>query len=338
MKTEIIAKICYICQLHRLAYFLNRKRKRIITFHNVLDDDVFVANVANGVSNSLSSFKKIIDEIEKRFSFSLDLDDPSTITITFDDGYSNQVEIAAPYLISKNIPAYLFVTGQLIIPEQSITDCNIPETLIIDKLLHWISYAPIGEYELDYKGNIKKFTIDELNRTQIWSNIIWPLFLQDSSTKGNDLFDSLNRMYHYSKILELLPTKYKKQRLKGVSTDQLQKLKEAGWQIGWHTMSHYPVSRLSTEDKCQELMPAPVCDSKVFSFPYGGLSDADEECIENLKNREVESAVSNINHGNSQLGKWYRSRISLSSQTALLHFELSGLKYMLKYKKLLPNL
>lgn len=338
MKTEIIAKICYICQLHRLAYFLNRKRKRIITFHNVLDDDVFVANVANGVSNSLSSFKKIIDEIEKRFSISLDLDDPSTITITFDDGYSNQVEIAAPYLISKNIPAYLFVTGQLIIPAQSITDCNTPETLIIDKLLHWISYAPIGEYELDFKGNIKKFTIKEYNRAQIWSDIIWPLFLQDSSSKGKDLFDSLNRIYLYARILELLPTNYKSQRLKGISAAQLQKLKEAGWQIGWHTMSHYPVARLSSEEKKQELIPMPVCDSNVFSFPYGGLSDADEECVENLKNLKFDSAVSNINHGNSQFGNWYRSRISLSAQSALLHFELSGLKYMLKYKKLLPLL
>lgn len=40
--------------LHRLAYFLNRKRKRIITFHNVLTDDVFEDCLANGVSCSLS--------------------------------------------------------------------------------------------------------------------------------------------------------------------------------------------------------------------------------------------------------------------------------------------
>lgn len=139
-KSILIARICYYLQLHKIAYYLNRKRKKIITFHNVLDDDIFCQNVANGVSLSFSNFKKIIEEIEGYFSFSLDLDDPKTVTITFDDGYYNQAEIVAPYLSSKGIPAYLFISGQLIINNES----EIPEPLTIDKLLHWISFVPGG--------------------------------------------------------------------------------------------------------------------------------------------------------------------------------------------------
>lgn len=112
--TRLIAIITKFLLLRQLAYFLNRHRKRIITFHNVLTDDIFEANVANGVSCSLSQFKTIIDEIAKHFPFSLDLGDARTATITFDDGYRNQADVAYPYLLSKRIPAYLFVSGDLL--------------------------------------------------------------------------------------------------------------------------------------------------------------------------------------------------------------------------------
>lgn len=332
MDTRTIARICYYLQLHKLAYFLNRKRKRVITFHNVLSDDVFTNNVANGVSCSLSSFKQIIEEIATVYQFSLDFDDPSTVTITFDDGYSNQVEIAGDYLIERGIPAYLFVSGQLISSES-----NKSETLIIDKLLHWISYVPAGEYTIQINEGITTITVREDNRNRLWSELIWPLFLEDKQHKGQTVFNSLNQAYPYSQILERLDGKYIDQRLKGVTVQQLEKLKQQGWQIGWHTQSHYPVALLSQKESPFELTPNPMCDSVVFSYPYGGAKDADATSVEILKSKGFRTAVSNINNGNGHLGSWYRSRMSLPADRYLLHFELSGLKYLLKYKKLLPE-
>lgn len=335
MKTRLIAKICCFLQLHRLAYFLNRNRKRIITFHNVLDDDVFVDDVANGVSTSLSDFKIIIDEIGNRFAFSLDLDDASTVTVTFDDGYNNQAEIAASYLIAKNIPAYLFISGQLIVDNDKVET----EPLTIDKLLHWVSHVPPGMYDLRFDDKIIPVAINDDNRNIVWGNIIWPLFTKDTAAKGENVFNALNEAYSYTDILKCLSPKYVKQRLTGVTPRQIKRLKDAGWQIGWHTYSHYPVSRLQSEDSRKaELTPHPLCDSKTFSFPYGGLNDVDEESLDILKQSGFTSAVSNINYGNSELGNWYRSRMSLSPDSVLLHFELSGLKYMLKYRKLLPKI
>lgn len=332
MNTRTVARLCHFLRLHKLAYFMNRRRKRVITFHNVLSEDVFTRNVANGVSCSISSFKRIIDEIATIYPFSLDLDDPSTATITFDDGYCNQAEVAGNYLIEKGIPAYLFVSGQLINAET-----NQAKILTIDKLLHWVSYAPKGSYFIRIKGVGIEIIVDD-DRGKLWSGTIWPLFLSDTDHKGETILSALDKAYPFSLILERLDDKYIRQRLSGVTEKHLLNLKKHGWQIGWHTQSHYPVSLLNQSDKEIELTPCDICDSKVFSYPYGGPNDADDESYKILIKNGYTKVVSNVNYGNQKLGDWYRSRMSLPDDPILLHFELSGLKYFLKYKKLLPKI
>ncbi len=334
MTTRTIARVCCALQLHKLAYILNRGRKRVITFHNVLDDDIYERNLANGVSCSISSFKRIIEEVGKVYKFSLDLDDPTTATITFDDGYNNQVEIAAPYLIGKKIPAYLYVSGQLIDDNPNKTGTG---ALVIDKLLHWVSFVPEGKYTITIEGVKLKIEVDA-NRNKLWSESIWPLFLADTEHKGETVMSALNDAYPFDSILADLDDKYIRERLTGVTTQQLSNLKKYGWQIGWHTQSHYPVARLSKKDKEAELTPSDVCDSTVFSYPYGGKADADAESYQILLKNGCMNVVSNINYGNHELGDWYRSRMSLPDDPVLLHFELSGLKYFLKYRKLLPKI
>lgn len=338
--TKIISIICYCLQLHRLAYFLNRNRKRTITFHNVLTDDVFFPNVANGVSNSLSQFKTIIDEISKHFEFSLDLDDPKTVTITFDDGYRNQVEVAAPYLISKGIPAYLFVSGALL---ESI-DHQLPmtkiggETLVVDLLLHWVSYAPDGIYSVRFGNKDVSFELCDNDRLTVWSAVIWPAFVDDAKSKGGDVLNALNAAYPMDKVIKSLPKRYVEQRLKGPKDVQLVELMYKGWEIGWHTLSHYPLSLLSHDEKVAELTPDHRCMSKVLSFPYGGPKEVDSDCLEIVESIGFEDAVSNVNTKNKLTSSFFRSRMSLPSNKVMLHFELSGLKHLIKYRKLLPKI
>lgn len=331
---SIIATICYFLQLHRLAYFLNRKRKRIITFHNILPDGLFEETVANGVSNSFSQFKDIIDEIAKRFNFSLDLNDPRTVTITFDDGYRNQVEVAGTYLLSKNIPAYIFISGSLLHSNENRK--NGISALTIDLLLHWVSYAPHGEYDVEYDGKIKHFTLTPSNRLEIWIDYIWATFKMDSASKGEAFLSALDKAYPISLVLESLPSEYVKQRLEPASIEQYEELAKRGWQIGWHTYSHYPLAALPYVEKLKELKPNRFCSSDVLSFPYGGTAEVDKECIEIAQKLGYRTAVSNINIQNELRGEWFRSRMSLSSNPILLHFELSGLKYLIKFRKLLP--
>lgn len=112
---HIFAVIGYWSGLDALFYWLNRKAKRTLTFHNVLPDDLMMVKGATvGITMSLSDFKKMIGWIGERFKFSVDVDDPKTATITFDDGYKNEYEVAGKWLMAKDIPAILFVSGQVI--------------------------------------------------------------------------------------------------------------------------------------------------------------------------------------------------------------------------------
>ncbi|MCM1139292.1 MAG: polysaccharide deacetylase family protein [Muribaculum sp.] len=330
MSTLQIARICHWLRLDSVAYWLNRGRKRVITFHNVLSDDVFVKDIANGVSCSFTNFQNTIDCIAKRFKFSLDLSDANSVTITFDDGYANQALVAAPYLISKGIPAYLFVSGQLL---------NISNgELTIDKLLHWISHAPIGNYTIEVGNESISFELNESNRQYIWSNVIWPTYINDAASKGQSLLNALDAVYPYQSIKDNLSEAYKAQRLVGMTHNQIEILKTYGWHIGWHTYSHFPLSKLDSAEKLHELTPMRECDSTVMSFPYGGANEVDKECIEIVKTLGFRQVLSNVNTHTNLSGRFFSSRMSLSSHPILIDFELSGLKYLLKYRKLLPKI
>lgn len=112
---KILARVGYWSGLDALFYWLNRRAKRTLTFHNVLPDDMMGVNGASvGITISLSDFKKIIGWIGERFLFSVDVDDPKTATVTFDDGYKNEYVIAGKWLMEQGIPAILFVSGQVI--------------------------------------------------------------------------------------------------------------------------------------------------------------------------------------------------------------------------------
>lgn len=341
MKHKVLyffAFVCYYTGVIKFMYKLNRNRKRIITFHNILTDNVFESNVANGVSNSLSEFKIIINEISKYFEFSLDLDDPISATITFDDGYCNQFEVAGSYLLSKNIPAYIFICGQLLHKDNNNETYVIDRILTVDLLMHWVSYAPSDKYNININGKVKSFELNENNRLNVWSSIIWPAFLDDKTTKGVSLMEKLNKLYPIKKIIDSLPQEYVKQRLGSPTAKQIDTLVNNGWQIAWHTYSHYPLALLSYNEKLKEITSDYSITSKIFSYPYGGIEEVDNESLSIVKKLGYDSAVANINTYNKMSSKWFRSRMTLSSNPILIHFELSGLKYLLKYGSLLPKI
>lgn len=180
--------------------------------------------------------------------------------------------------------------------------------------------------------------ISDDNRHHIWSSIIWPAFINNIEDKGLKTLESLDAAFPYIKIIEKFNEKYLKQRLHGLTCEQIDNLKEKGWQIGWHTFSHFPVGKLPIKTKKEELEPNPVCNSFVMSFPYGGETDIDEKCLEIIKQNGFTTALSNVNTCNKYSGRWFRARMSLSSDVALLHFELSGLKHLLKHRRLLPKI
>lgn len=316
--TRIVAIISYYLGLDAVFYWLNRRAKRVITFHNVLPDALFEDTTANGVSCRASDFQKVIRELRRRWKFSTDLFDPKTITITFDDGYLNQYEIAAKILKDEgDIPAVLFASG----------DVTAGDSLIIDRILHWVSYAP--------KPVLRQLGYETAH--DAWVKDLWFQFLADSKERGRGLLKRLDALCPYDQILAALSPEYRRLRLGGITKEQLDDLRRRGWVIGWHTKSHYPLSKLTSAEKKDEIAPPDEFKRAPFSFPYGEMQSVDEEAIKIAEACGYPCAVSNTTDPTPWHGRYFLPRSSLHADRYLLHFELSGCKYFMKYRKLLPS-
>ena len=207
-------------------YYLNRRAKRIITFHNVLPDDIINSVPRIGCMESVSEFKKKIQEISNVFCFSTDLNDPKTVTVTFDDGMINQCEVAGKILHERGIPAIMFVAGDVI-------DVAADDTLVTDKILLWNRLAPD-----DAVRNV--FNVLP-SREELWVKYVQPAYRQDWRNRGREFLARLEAAYPISEIVKVLPPEWVRLRLCGVTGTQIEELRQRGWKIGWHTKSHFPL-------------------------------------------------------------------------------------------------
>ena len=318
--TRLIALLSYYLGITRLFYFLNRRAKRIVTFHNVMPERLLPQGKTIGLTDTEETFAMKIREIQRFFTISNDLNDARSATITFDDGYRNEIEIAQPLM--KNLPGIIFTAGH------EINNSQPENSLTIDLLLHWTHLVPNGKY-LD-------FDVTD-DREILWQQVIWPRFVQDAENKGEKLLKTLDEAYPMKDILAQCSEEYLHLRLTGFSTDEIENIRKQGWLVGWHTQNHYPLSRLSTDDKQFEIDTAAPDDMKnvVLSYPYGENASVDAECLKIAENAGYPCAVSNLINTGSMHGKFFLPRITLSNDKYLLHFELSGVKHFLKTRKLL---
>ena len=320
---RLLAVVGYYLGIDSLFYRLNRKAKRIVTFHNVLPDEIFRNDGTNGVSCCESQFKMIVDEIAKKYRFSTDLLDAGTATITFDDGYQNQYGCAFKLLNEKKIPAILFASGDALA-------ANSPdEALIVDQLLFWKSYAP--QDVLD-----KEFGVG-LARNEIWTKFIRPDYALDVAAKGMNVLKRLDGLYPFSKIWSGLPEEYRQQRLSGISDSQLDEMRKAGWLVCWHTKSHYPLSGLPREEAKTEMTPPKEFAELPFSFPFGEQMSVSEANISDAKELGYPCAVSNMEYSVLAPGRWFLPRFYLAGDKYNIHFRLSGFKFFLDNLHLLPK-
>ena len=320
---RVLAILSYWTGLDALLYRLNRKAKRIITFHNVLPDNLVSQVHPIGCMESASEFEVKLAEIGRRFSFSTDICDPSSVTVTFDDGLLNQYEVAGAILHRRNIPAILFVTGDVI-------GVNPASTLTIDKIILWNELAPDEAVEKVF-GKV-------LPRDELWMKCTQPAYRSDWRNRGRTCLERLETAYPITEILKRLPHEWSRLRLSGVSEVQLHDLQQRGWKIGWHTKSHFPLGMLDREGKLDELSSPMEYRSVVLSYPYGDIGAIGEESLSIAKELGYPCAVSNDPDMSWHRGRFFIMRMALPSNKYELHFVLSGLKYFIKYRKLLPTI
>lgn len=320
---HILAVVAYFSGLDRLMYWLNRHSKRIITFHNVLPNDLQSVG-AIGVSESIDEFARKIDEVSKRFGFSTDLNDPKTATLTFDDGTLNEYEVAGEYLRKRGIPAILFVAGDIV-------GADSEHSLVIDRILVWNQFAP--------DDAVKKVFGLVCPRDELWVKYVQPAYRKDALNRGHQFLARLEDACPVSALLEQLPPEYARLRLAGVTRNQLDDLRARGWKIGWHTWSHYPLGVLDEEDRRKELGAPDEYQSTVLGYPYGDIGSIGEGSLSLAEDLGYPCAVSNDAGYSPFRGRYFMRRTAfLTANKYEIHLELSGLKYFLQHRRLLPRM
>lgn len=331
---RLFACICYYLGIVKIFYRLNKRSKRIITFHNVIPENLLPKGKRIGIIDTDNEFRFIVEQIKRQFEIDNDISNPCSAMITFDDGYLNQKVVVEPILKELgDVKPIIFLSGRL------FNNNNPHEALVVDLLMHWVELVPDGDYYLP--GNLysnANFTIKE-NRRRIWQEIIWPAFIRDNETKGDTILKILDSQYPMSEIFKSCDSEYLKLRMTGICDADIDALTDNGWYIGWHTFSHYPLSRLSMEQQMDEIAKSPQFTKDIpFSYPYGELESVNNTSLDCVKRSGYSCAVSNLPEVNSLTCRWFIPRYTLSANKYLLHFELSGLKYFIKCHKLLPRL
>lgn len=311
MKT-VLCKVFRIFGIFRLFYFLNRKAKRVLVFHNVIPDDVADKYGLVGASIRFSQFKRIVEAIESRFAFSPDLDDPSTVAITFDDGYFNQYAVAFKWLYSRGIRGYLFYAG------------DVGKILAIDRIALWREYAPI-EF------------IPGANRVKYWGEVLWPEYMKDGASQGKNLIARLDAIYSFDKLFASVDREYLKMRFGEISAKELDEMRNSGWTIGWHTWSHSPLSTLDDARAIRELMAPAEFEGMPISYPYGNDDLVGRRIVELTRGLDYGIAFSNTYESEMNVDKMFFPRMTLwASDVDYVDFVLSGLQFFIKRRKLLP--
>ena len=311
-----VSILAYWLGLDALFYFLNRRAKRIVTFHNVIPDDLWVP-FPNLVSNKASEFAKIVGEVGRRFKFSADVLDPDTATLTFDDGYLNQYEVAGRMLMERGIPAVVFAAGDALAAKE-------PDgALVVDQLMHWLGLVP-------------EDVIGAGGRLRHWMQTVRPRYAGDGKSRGRNALRELDSRYPMKDIWAKLPAEYLRLRLTGIPCEKLDDLRNHGWTIGWHSRTHYPLSSLGDDDIRSEIAPPDGFKGVVFSYPYGERLSVDERCVRIARESGYPCAVSNESGRSSLAGRFFLPRMSLHPDRYRLHFRLSGLEHFLKTGRLLP--
>lgn len=315
----------------KLFYILNRNRKKIICYHNIIPDKYFSDNINLDYAIKESNFRSHMDIITKKFNIGLDLYDSSKITITFDDGYLNQYLLGSKILDEYNINGYFFYCASLL---------DKQDTLLIDKIQYWIDYVKPGKYNnKKYKLNLdisdkqsRRIEIKKINQ------------LLENKISIEEVCNLLDEMYKFDSIE--LPKEFYTLRFTPINKINLEDMKKNGHKIGAHSSLHKALSDLTEEEleedisKCRSLLDNGIYNTKTFCYPFGSEIEVSNKVMEKVKEKGFKNALSFVNDDfKRNNNNYFIPRMSLpdTNDEYLIDFILSGTCYFMHNYKLFPK-
>lgn len=311
--------ICGVTGVTALFFALNRRRRLILTYHNVIPDELFDDALHLGVSHRLSEFEKQLAVIRAWFNVTTDLfaTDERSCVITFDDGYQNNT-LAAACLERAGI------RGMFFIPVEPVLSGI---TLAIDRSVQWFSYVPPGVYRIESE----LVEIVEGARGEAFSRFY--SWMRRNIDLWDEMPNLLDACYPFARLPKL-HARYEELRFQPMNRSTLIELQQRGHSIGCHSWNHRPLASLSDSALRSDFEDCAahkdLFNVGIYSYPFGGADEVDERAIRLCESFGYGAGLANVARGDGNVMALPRQSLPREINRYVLHAKLSGLESSLK--------
>jgi peptidoglycan/xylan/chitin deacetylase (PgdA/CDA1 family) len=224
---------------------------------------------------------------------------PRTVCVTFDDGYADNVEVAAPLLRANDVPATIFVTAGLVSASRPFLWWDELESLMLG------SATLPTEIDLEVGAQRKAVRPGPPGGSDRW-NVLLP----DASPRQRaylELHAALRgcgsgERGHAIDQLRLAAGGDGEPPAAVMTEEQLAVLPADGLiEIGGHTLSHPVLSSLAPDEQRREVVGSKqrleeIVGRRVesFAYPYGGRSDYDSHTLAAVREASFRRACSTV--------------------------------------------
>lgn len=329
LESKLAAKTKIPRLLHRLAY---QDELTVIMYHGIIKEPLMVNDWC---FIDEQSFRMQILYLKKHFEI-ISLSEAverlrdgeikrPTAVITFDDGYQNSYDVAFPILYKEKIPATLFLTTGLIDTNDTVWHCRL--NLALSKTrrpyIEWNGFKfDLSTLNLRAKASTAiQDNFKELPHSQLMEGIRNVILKLGGDPDCSIEIGSPFRMLDKNAIGEM-------------ATSGL-------IEFGAHTHQHMILSRLSAEERLNEIrrsvdaiheLTGRPCKS--FAYPNGRMQDYDPESIKYLNACGIEMAVTTISGPNDRSTPVMElKRYGIGSNLSMAEFQLMVHHFISKVKK-----
>lgn len=256
---------------YRMASILGSRGLRVALYHHISETECdFVRGL--GVTTPPETLESHLDHFQRNYDV-VDLDTVFSgrqpkrpLLITFDDAYRSVLEIAAPLLRLRKMPAVFFVSPGCIAGGPAILEnvlCYLCNTRGVFSVAQSCGLAPLQCRRVtDVTAAVSRLSYDDR------------LALADRLAHKFDV-DLVRRVVHRRLYLD---------------TANVAQLSDMGIEIGNHTLNHVPCGLLNDVERidCEIISAQRQLEAwtsrrvRAFSFPFGRWSDASAPVCEVL--------------------------------------------------------
>ncbi len=272
--------------LNRVARHLLRNRLLALCYHAVVPDGT-PDDPRTTIAVTQSQFRSQLQELRRNWTPVTEQDilnacahegpalPPNPVLVTFDDGFRNNLEYAAPLLEEHDVPAIFFISTGLVGSQRMLWTQEVTE-----RLLAWPEHVPFPEPGVEALSTLPG---SRAGRFAAAREIV-------RRCKG--LPDTARRDYLARIRANEMNTRepWQETLYQFMSREEVRTLHERGFAIGAHTVDHPILTSLS-----QEALRGQLAESKAeveqitgapclsLAYPNGGEDDYSHEVIRMAK-------------------------------------------------------